>query len=681
MRQGVRVVLIVQNSISEHRKKEGWTIPEMADVEVIVSPDDSTIKDLIKQHRRAVHIFSGINSYDLCKKALFEAIIQKCKIGITSEPYEWRGLKGYARLLRAKYQKYILGNKIDFIFAIGDRGRWWFEKVGYHSRKIFDWAYFVESSQMESNLKAKEDIFNLIFVGRLNDQKGILNLVECVKDMKDTHLKVIGVGKYYELLQKENIKNVELLGQLENKEVLRHIENSDLLVLPSTKKEGWGAVANEALMVGTPVIMSDNCGASVLLDGKIRGEKFSYKDKKALYKTLEKWKMKEDSIEHRDLIRKWSKRISGNAGADYFLSVIDWAYKKKDGTKPIAPWMDKEDNHRVLIDASNVSYGGAVELLGLVLDVFQKNKTDYQAIIKPGMQFPNIPEEKLIRRKVGLPNRKRTYREILASNTFDKVLCFGNYPPPIKMKEAQVYTYLHRLFLVEKRDDQGSLKRKIYIKIVSFYLARLLKNTNYVLVQSELVKSTFLKNYRFDAGRCKVYPIYKEYPNKRNELLGREKGFVYVSAYYKHKNHINLFKAWEILKSEDIIPPLYITIGQNSSFIPQVNQYIEKGLNIINLGHVNNDECLEVMVNNEFTIFPSKKETLGLGLVESYYSGNKIIASELPYVYSVVNPSLTFDPENPNDIAQKVKKALQTDLPDSELILKNKLWDFLDVLN
>ena len=45
---------------------------------------------------------------------------------------------------------------------------------------------------------------------------------------------------------------------------------ADVLVLPS-RFDGWGAVVNEALMVGTPVICSDRCGASDVIENGRNG--------------------------------------------------------------------------------------------------------------------------------------------------------------------------------------------------------------------------------------------------------------------------------------------------------------------------------------------------------------------------------------------------------------------------
>ena len=63
------------------------------------------------------------------------------------------------------------------------------------------------------------------------------------------------------------------LGVKTNREVQERMRTGDLLVLPSLY-DGWGTVVNEALQNGMRVLCSDACGASVLLDGCVRGASF-----------------------------------------------------------------------------------------------------------------------------------------------------------------------------------------------------------------------------------------------------------------------------------------------------------------------------------------------------------------------------------------------------------------------
>ena len=73
-----------------------------------------------------------------------------------------------------------------------------------------------------------------------------------------------------------------------NAEAVAEIARHDLFLLPS-RFDGWGAVVNEALMCGVPVVCSDNCGAAELLGESWRGEVFRTGSAAGLKDILQRW--------------------------------------------------------------------------------------------------------------------------------------------------------------------------------------------------------------------------------------------------------------------------------------------------------------------------------------------------------------------------------------------------------
>lgn len=91
-------------------------------------------------------------------------------------------------------------------------------------------------------------------------------------------MNIIGDGK--ERRNIENLceilnfsKHVKFHGFKKNVEAIKFLKTADLLILPS-RYYGLGAVVNEALMNGVPVVCSNACGAADLLDNSFRGEVF-----------------------------------------------------------------------------------------------------------------------------------------------------------------------------------------------------------------------------------------------------------------------------------------------------------------------------------------------------------------------------------------------------------------------
>lgn len=346
---GRRVILVVERETEERRVKDGWAVPDFGDTEIYIAPEDDVVDRLLAIDD-AVHVFTGIGSYAFVHNALRKAIKQKRRIGIISEPFNWLGVKGGLRYIRLALLGKRYGHGIDFILAIGHMGRKCFEKAGFDKQKIFDWGYFTELGNQEMNTvtanggsatKAK-----LIFVGRITKDKGILELVRLCKTMEDQFdtLTIIGHGeREEELIDLINgSSKYNYLGALPNDETRKNIQVADIAILPSIGKDGWGAVVNEALLLGVPVITSDYCGASVLLDNKMRGEVFEVK-RNNLKLVIEKWLDKGvPQANERDRIRKWAvDKLSGMTAANYFNEIITYCYLGQ-AERPVAPWFKGE---------------------------------------------------------------------------------------------------------------------------------------------------------------------------------------------------------------------------------------------------------------------------------------------------------------------------------------------------
>ena len=76
-------------------------------------------------------------------------------------------------------------------------------------------------------------------------------------------------------------ENVVFTGVLDNSRVRKTLAQSDVLILPSDF-DGWGAVVNESLLSGTPVICSDYCGAADLIRDDTLGALFECNSVKSL---------------------------------------------------------------------------------------------------------------------------------------------------------------------------------------------------------------------------------------------------------------------------------------------------------------------------------------------------------------------------------------------------------------
>lgn len=130
---------------------------------------------------------------------------------------------------------------------------------------------FAHSYSLRWNLKGRKV---LLFIGRFIKEKGIGNLIEILapilKANRDTVLVLVGDGcerpQIEEMVRARGlVDSVFMPGRFEGEELLAWYLCASGFVLPSFK-EAFGAVVNEALIFGLPVICSAHVGSLELLE-------------------------------------------------------------------------------------------------------------------------------------------------------------------------------------------------------------------------------------------------------------------------------------------------------------------------------------------------------------------------------------------------------------------------------
>lgn len=116
-------------------------------------------------------------------------------------------------------------------------------------------------------IRTAETPFEVIFIGSLNQRKGITYLLEALHEVPNTCLHIVGRGIFDEnLLQNYKVK-VVLHKNIPHDELVSLLQQSHCFVLPSLI-EGFGQVILEAMATGIPVIASENTiGLDIIQDG------------------------------------------------------------------------------------------------------------------------------------------------------------------------------------------------------------------------------------------------------------------------------------------------------------------------------------------------------------------------------------------------------------------------------
>lgn len=349
-----QVKLVVLPRCGHADLSQNQTPTDFGRVQIIYDPTNVSIRALATdKSTESIHIFSGIVSHAALRFAYKVAVQEICTIGFMTERPNNSGL--CLNLLKEIRNRFVVRHTkqtLAFYLAIGTLTADWAIKVGYSPSIVYPFAYFVENPTVISQVNLQAAIsagtgpFKIVFIGKDFYHKGLDILLQSLAPLTDDYdweLHIVGNAKldteFRQLCDVLKIANrTKFHGVLQNQKTRSLLNQMDLLVLPS-RYDGWGAVVNEALMQGVPVVCSDQCGAIDLLGEPWRGDIFPSNSIPALSNIFEaRLRNGKPTLQERLKIAEWAKRISGESGARYFLEVIEHATKQT-RQRPQPPWL------------------------------------------------------------------------------------------------------------------------------------------------------------------------------------------------------------------------------------------------------------------------------------------------------------------------------------------------------
>lgn len=341
---GCDVVYIANQAVADHRARQGWVLPDLGAARLEYATTVAEVGALVARAPiDAIHICQGLRGNGLVSEAQRALARQKLRQWVVMETVEdsgWRGaLKRfeYGRLLRHS------GRHLQGFLATGYGTPGWVVARGVPEARAYPFAYFLPSVLVPSvQVPVSGACYRLIFVGQLIERKRLDLLISalCRLNRADIELTVIGAGPLADTLRALGGAalpgSVKWIGPLPMAEVPAHMAAADCLVLPS-RFDGWGAVVSEALMVGTPAICSDRCGAAGVVRASGYGGVFGAGDLDALTHQLHAAVARGPlSTTARSGLAAWARCLTAEAGARYLLRILEHG----DGfaNRPPAPW-------------------------------------------------------------------------------------------------------------------------------------------------------------------------------------------------------------------------------------------------------------------------------------------------------------------------------------------------------
>lgn len=270
---GHEVYYVFENETSDIRRRDGWTIPKLEGVKLIrVRPGD--IRELAKIYAVGhVHLVEGLRGNGIVGAATSELIQHGAAVIPVLEKVDDRGLRGHVKRLSYRMLARKFGPSSQALLCIGGATRRWLIDRDFPADKLYEFAYFLPEHTSTTTHPSSSEAFRIGYVGRLVSLKGVDLLISAMRSLArsdplgPTSLSILGSGpekkKLVDMSQDLHPEiAVEFTDAVEMERARNLIGELDLLVLPS-RYDGWGAVVSEALLAGTRVIASDNCGARI----------------------------------------------------------------------------------------------------------------------------------------------------------------------------------------------------------------------------------------------------------------------------------------------------------------------------------------------------------------------------------------------------------------------------------
>jgi len=233
----------------------------------------------------------------------------------------------FRQYLKKVLSYYLYRRHFDYMFVPGYYQYEFMRFLNFKKDRILIGAYtaniklfndYYENTQKNINTS----IIKLLYIGRLEDEKGIILLLNTLENLKDRYifkLVVIGNGSLKDIVLKYDF--VEYHPFLEQKNFLKLLNDISFFILPSTY-EPWGVVIHEMVAAGIPIICSDACGAkAAFVFDNYNGFVFKNKSTVSLTNTL--IKSFSISVKKFNEFKKRSNELSKSVSPDLWGETIN----------------------------------------------------------------------------------------------------------------------------------------------------------------------------------------------------------------------------------------------------------------------------------------------------------------------------------------------------------------------
>ena len=283
-------------------------------------------------------LFGSYDIYIKCINGRFALPITYAIAKLRGNPFilwtgVWMRLQTPIHKILFPITQYIYRNA-DAVVVYGEHVKKYLIEEGVPQENIFVAAHAIDNNAYNKNVpKTESDSLRLklnispdkkivLYLGRLEQAKGLSVLLEAFSLIKDNDVILLfaGSGTYRDELEKQALQKnisgkVRFAGYVPTEEAVLYYSLAFVYILPSittdTFKEPWGLVVNEAFNQGVPVIATDAVGAAAggLIQDGING--YIVKERSAQEISLALNKLLNDTQRYKTLSENAKKVIAG----------------------------------------------------------------------------------------------------------------------------------------------------------------------------------------------------------------------------------------------------------------------------------------------------------------------------------------------------------------------------------
>lgn len=274
------------------------------------------------------------------------------------------------------------------------------------------------------------------------------------------------------------------------------------------------------------------------------------------------------------------------------------------------------------------------------------------------------------------------YRLLTIALPTDVLLCFNSLPP-LWRPVCRVIVFVQAPHFADMhRGSMYTLLTTLRICIERQWFKFGIKNCSEIWVQTETMAEALRSQYPRIIVRVMPF-VDDDLAEKLSQISAKQVQstcdsskfvFFYPADAVGHKNHVNLLKAWDLMRKHGLTPKLWLTLEPDEVKLVSTQAGFDLSLldNIANLGRISRTDVLSYMSRSSALIFPSLAETFGLPMLEARAQGVAILAPERDFVRDVCTPVETFDPTSPRSIAAAIYRYMKHPNPELRSVLNAK---------